>query len=127
MFWETIDGYRFCPTDNLLEGSFKNWSGYQTQLSKTGLSMKKAMNGIISIEFQQIGNYQSLLKSGALRSTAVSFDIDTGNYKELLYTADVNLSTSTATQKQIRYSFTKSNLSYQDLGWYKVSQSLIYQ
>ena len=88
MFWETLDGYRFCSSEDLLKGSYETWSDYKVQLSKRSLSMDESMKGIIDYEFPQIGNFQSKLRSGAYKSTYIVFDLDKGEYKEIEYEAD---------------------------------------
>jgi hypothetical protein len=96
MFWETLDGYRFCSSDDLLKGSYETWSDYKVQVSKRSLSMDESMKGIIDYEFPQIGNFQSKLRSGAFKSVYLVFDMDKGEYKEIEYEAD----SESVTEKQ---------------------------
>ena len=43
------------------------------------------MDSIIDYDFKQIGDIQSKMRSGAFRSVNVSFDMDKGLYKEVVY------------------------------------------
>ena len=99
LFWETLDGYRFAAVDDLLEGNeYTNHSKFKLNVNKKSLPMKEAMLSIISYEFPHLGDFQSKLRSGAFKSKLISFDIDTGNYKE--YTYDASNEKNVTTDKQ---------------------------
>lgn len=94
LFWETLDGYRFCPADDLLEGNtYEEYDGYKLNKANKSLPMEEAMKGIIDYKFPQMGDFQSKLRSGAYKSCLISFDIDTGIYKEVTYEADEKVTT----------------------------------
>ncbi len=98
MFWETLDGYRFCSIDELLGNGYEDAGTFKLQLAKTGLSMDVAMKGIVNYEFPQIGDFQSKLRSGAYKSVNVSFDMDKGEYLEIAYKPDPETLTPKADQ-----------------------------
>ena len=81
--WETIDGYRFAPVKDILEGNAGNKTKeYTYKMQNVGESLSEAMTSIVSFEFQQIGDYQSHQRGGAFRNKLISFDLDTGLYCE---------------------------------------------
>ena len=43
------------------------------------------MDSVISYDFKVMGDMQTKLRSGAFKSTVISFDIDKGHYKEYTY------------------------------------------
>jgi hypothetical protein len=88
LFWETLDGYRFTPIDELLKNGYEDVGEFKLQLAKIGGSMEQKMKGIINYEFPQIGDFQSKLRSGAFESVNVSFDMDKGEYVEVKYKPD---------------------------------------
>ncbi len=45
-------------------------------------SLSEAMTGIVSFEFEQIGDYQSHQRGGAFRNKLISYDMDKGIYAE---------------------------------------------
>jgi len=101
LFWETLDGHRFCPVDDLLKGEqYTSHDEFRLQTAQKGLSMEESVKCIIDYEFPQIGDFQSKLRSGAYKSKHVSFDIDTGEYREYVYEAKEGKSGST-TKKQV--------------------------
>jgi hypothetical protein len=81
--WETIDGYRFAPVKDILEGSAGNETEeFEYRLQNIGETLEEAMTGIVSFELQQIGDYQSHQRGGAFRNKLISYDMDTGLYTE---------------------------------------------
>ena len=81
--WETIDGYRFAPVKDVLKGDAGNKTEeYVYRMQNVGETLEEAMTGIISFEFDQIGDYQSHQRGGAFRNKLISFDLDTGTYCE---------------------------------------------
>jgi hypothetical protein len=81
--WETIDGYRFAPVKDILEGSAGGQTGqYEYKLMNDGETLSEAMKTIISFEFQQIGDYQSHQRGGAFRNKLISYDMDRGLWIE---------------------------------------------
>ncbi len=53
--------------------------------------MDDAMRSILQVQFKQIGDFQTKLRSGAFYSKNVSFDMDTGIYKEFNYENVANM------------------------------------
>ena len=50
-----------------------------------GLTLEELMKTVVNVEFTQIGDFQTKLRSGAFASKYISFDMDTGDYKEYYY------------------------------------------
>jgi hypothetical protein len=69
-------------------GSFENHSGYGNKLANKSMSMEDMRTNIIDFNFQTMGDVQSKMKSGALHSKIISFDMDTGLYKEFEHRAE---------------------------------------
>ena len=91
MFWETLDGFRFCPTDELLKGesaAFNEWPDFISTLSNTNDSIEETMKHIMDAEFPRISDYHSKLRTGQLKSTHKSFDMNTGQYRKVTYEGD---------------------------------------
>ena len=81
--WETLDGYKFESIKDVLAGKTgEKHEDYKLQLSNRGLPMDKAMKSILQVDFKQIGDFQTKLRSGAFASKNISFDMDKGIYKE---------------------------------------------
>ena len=86
MFWETLDGFRFDTVDNVNAGrAGDEHKDFKRILNNVGLSMEETMKSIVSVEFSQIGDFQTKLRSGAFGAKNVSFDMDSGDYKEYYY------------------------------------------
>ena len=86
--WQTISDnnqYRFCSVDELLDGAFDTHEDYQVQLMNRSQPMDEVKKCIIDYDFNQMGDIQTKMKSGAFHSLVVSFDMDTGEYKEYVY------------------------------------------
>ncbi len=84
--WQTLDGFKFKSIKDILDGkeSTKH-KDFKTQLANRSLSMEESMKGIVQYEFKRIGDFQTKLRSGAFASKNISFDMDTGLYKEYNY------------------------------------------
>jgi hypothetical protein len=50
-----------------------------------GAGMEETMKTIVECNFKQIGDFQTKLRSGAFSATNISFDMDSGEYKEYKY------------------------------------------
>ena len=99
LFWETLGGYKFGSVDAVNKGDLgENHTDYATQLQNRSLSMEETMKGIIDYKFDQIGDYQSKLRSGAFKNRVITFDMDKGLYKEFTYEPKVDF---TGTKKQL--------------------------
>ncbi len=94
--WETVDEFKFESIKDVLGGkSGTEHKGYKTRLVNKSLGMNELMKTIIQVEFKQIGDFQTKLRSGAFASKNISFDMDSGEYKEYKYYNRDNM-----TQKQ---------------------------
>ncbi|WNL51129.1 baseplate central spike [Synechococcus phage S-CREM2] len=89
LFWQTIDGYRYVAIDDLLAGQGGNAAGTFThQLQNKGDSLSTLMNTVITYDFEEMGDMQTKMRSGAFRSVNISFDLDKGLYKEVEYNGE---------------------------------------
>jgi len=92
MFWETLDGFRFDTVDRINAGQAgRTHQGFNRQLNNQSLSLEEVMKTIVKVEFSQIGDFQTKLRSGAFASKNISFDMDSGVYKEYKYYNDKNM------------------------------------
>ena len=92
--WQTLDQdkFKFESIKDILDGKAgEEHKDFKTQLANRSLSMDESMKSIVQYEFQQIGDYQTKLRSGAFYSKNVSFDMDTGEYKEYEYENILNM------------------------------------
>ena len=81
--WQTLDSYKFESIKDILSGKVgEKHTEYKTQLVNKSLPMDQSMKSIVQVQFSQIGDFQTKLRSGAFASKNVSFDMDTGTYKE---------------------------------------------
>ena len=86
MFWETLDGFKFDTVDNVNAGKAgEEHKDFSLKLANTGASLEESMKTIVSCDFTQIGDFQTKLRSGAFGAKNVSFDMDSGEYKEYYY------------------------------------------
>ena len=100
LFWETLDGYRFCTMDDLVnEEPYEVHEDYQTQIANTGMSIEQQVKGILGYEFPKVGDYFEKLRSGAFKSNLISFNMDTGILTNFQYEADDKV----VTEKQKKY------------------------
>jgi len=101
VFWETLDGYRFCGMDDLVDGELYNvHEDFETRVANTSDStFEKERKGIIDYEFPKVGDYFEKLRSGAFQSNLISFNMDTGILTNFKYEADDKV----ATEKQKKY------------------------
>lgn len=92
MFWETLDGFRFDTVDNINAGkSGTEHKDFNRRLTNINLPMEDVMKSIVSVDFRQIGDFQTKLRSGAFGAKNISFDMDAGVYKEYYYYNDKNM------------------------------------
>lgn len=90
--WETLDGYKFESVKDILAGKAgEEHKDFQTKLANRSLSIEDSMKSIVQYRFSKIGDYQTKLRSGAFYSKNVSFDLDTGEYKEYEYDNEKNM------------------------------------
>ena len=81
--WETLDGYKFESIKDVLSGKVgEKHEEFKLKLSNRSVPMDQAMKSIVQVEFKQIGDFQTKLRSGAFASKNISFDMDKGTYKE---------------------------------------------
>ena len=94
--WETMDEFKFESIKDVLGGKAgEEHTDFKTLLMNRSVDMDTAMKSIVQVEFKQIGDFQTKLRSGAFGSKNISFDMDTGEYKEYNYYNRDNM-----TQKQ---------------------------
>ena len=99
MCWETINGWRFDTVDNITAGKVgTKHKEFNRRLSNVGLSMEECMKSIVQVDFLQIGDFQTKMRSGAFAAKNISFDLDSGDYKEYYYYNSENM---TEEQKKI--------------------------
>ena len=101
--WQTIgekNEYRFCSVDELLDGAFETHDEYRVQLMNRSIPMDEAKKCIVDYDFNEMGDIQTKMKSGAFHSLNISFDMDTGEYKEYIYDGREG-DTMTEKQKEI--------------------------
>ena len=92
LFWETLDGFRFDTIDNVVAGEVGTpHKDFNLRLANRSLSMEEQMNSIVSCEFKQIGDFQTKLRSGAFGAVNISFDMDSGDYKEYKFYNEQNM------------------------------------
>lgn len=101
LFWETLDGFRFCSMDNLVnESPYDTHEDYDTRVANTTTSnFLEECKGILAYEFPKVGDYFEKLRSGAFKSNLISFNLDTGILTNFKYEADNKV----ATDKQLEY------------------------
>lgn len=99
MCWETIDGFRFATVKDVSQGKAgEDHTEFSTQLANRSQTLEESMKNIVDIEFTQIGDFQTKLRSGAFGSRNISFDMDTGEYKQFDY-----YNSEEMTEKQKKY------------------------
>ena len=90
--WETLDGFKFESIKDVLGGKAgTEHKDYKTRLVNKSLGMDELMKSIVQVQFKQIGDFQTKLRSGAFASKNISFDMDKGIYKEFTYRNDKNM------------------------------------
>ena len=101
LFWETLEGYRFCTMDSLIEDEpYDVHDGYQTRVAnRSDSTFQEEMKGILNYEFPKVGDYFEKLRSGAFMSNLISFNMDTGVLTNFKYEADDKV----VTEKQKKY------------------------
>ena len=96
--WETLKGFKFESVKDVLKGkSAEEHTDFKTKLANVSLSLQDTMKSIVQVQFDQIGDFQTKLRSGAFSSRLISFDPDTGIYKEYDYYNRENM-----TEKQMK-------------------------
>ena len=89
LFWQTLDGYRYVSIDDILAGKGGNDAGSFThRLQNHSVPLEEAMTSVISYDFEEMGDMQTKMRSGAFRSVNISFDLDKGLYKEVEYNGE---------------------------------------
>ena len=92
LFWQTLDGYRFSSVDGVLKAEVGNDQGeFVHRLQNKALTMEERQASIIQYDFEQLGDMQTKMRSGAFRNKVVSFDMDKGLYKEYDYSDESNM------------------------------------
>jgi hypothetical protein len=92
LFWETLDGFRFETIDDVNAGKVGTpHKEFNRKLTNRSLAMDDLMHTIVGVAFNQIGDFQTKLRSGAFSSMNISFDMDSGEYKEYKYYNDTNM------------------------------------
>ena len=90
--WETVDGYNFESVKDVLSGKTgTEHKNFKTLLANTGQSMDIKMKSIVKVDFNQIGDFQTKLRSGAFGGKNISFDMDKGLYKEYTFYNEENM------------------------------------
>ena len=81
--WETADGYRFNTVKTIMEGGAGGQTKeYEYKMQNVGENLSESMTGIIDVQFDQIGDYQSHQRGGAFINYLISYDMDKGIYAE---------------------------------------------
>ena len=102
--WQVMDesggnSYRGTSLKDLRGGnSYETHEGYGNTLMNKSKSMDEMRKNIVDFNFQTMGDVQSKMRSGGLCSKHVSFDMDTGQYKEFTHRAEDQM---TEKQKKI--------------------------
>ena len=92
LFWETLEGFQFDTVSNVNAGKHgKEHKDYLRRLNNQNLSMEEVMKSITTVDFKQIGDFQTKLRSGAFAAKNISYDMDLGEYKEYYYYNDKNM------------------------------------
>ena len=103
--WQVIgDGsnkYRITTVDKLIKGAFGTHETFNFELGMRGGDNEEDMQKIVEYDFNEMGDIQTKMKSGAFRSTVVSFDMDTGLYKEYEFDGSEEENLMTDKQKEI--------------------------
>ena len=93
------NAYRGSELQKLVSGGqFETHTDYGNKLVNNGLSLDEQRKNIVDFNFQTMGDVQTNMKSGAMHSKVVSFDLDVGLYKEYTHKADDQM---TEKQKKI--------------------------
>lgn len=93
--------YRFCSTNEMLNGSYEQHGPFEMKLSQRGEAMETMLKTIVEYNFSSMGDIQTKMRSGAFMSKIVSFDMDTGSYKEFLFDGRKEKNLMTDKQKEI--------------------------
>ena len=88
--WETLDGYRFSSTKNIfLDDNFApTHEDYANYLANTSASGDIKTKTIMTYDFPKVGDFFEKVRSGAVKSNLVSYDLDTGILNTFTYEAN---------------------------------------
>jgi hypothetical protein len=93
--------YRITTVDKLIKGAFDTHDTYNFELGMRGGDTEQDMQKIVEYDFSEMGDIQTKMKSGAFRNIVVSFDMDTGLYKEYEFDGSKEENLMTDKQKEI--------------------------
>jgi hypothetical protein len=100
LFWKTSIGYRGATVDDVLKGNAgKDQGQFKYRLGRTDASFDEQSKAILSYDFKRLGDQYEKMRMGSYMSVQISFDMDKGEYKEIKYEDDKELS-----QKHKKYS-----------------------
>jgi hypothetical protein len=89
LLWQIIgedkNKYRSCSVDELIKGKFETHGPFDLKKGQSSSSDSPDYDGVVSAHHQNSGDIKTKMASGAFRSINVSFDMDTGAYKEYEY------------------------------------------
>lgn len=108
--WQTIgegNPYRFCSVKEMLDGAFDEHTEFENKLMNRSLSMEECNKAILQYDFKEMGDIQTKMKSGAFFNKTISFDMDTGEYKEFIFDGTKESELMTEKQKEIVDAFTR--------------------
>jgi len=93
-FWATHKGYRGCPISFITNGKVgKDHGRYYYRLAKVDdTSFEEKQKSILSYSFVKLGDMFEKLRMGSYSNTQIVFNVDTGEYKEIKYTDDSQIS-----------------------------------
>ena len=93
LVWETLDGYKFCSLKQLLsveeaDYPFILYKDYEYVLANRQKPLDKKMLDIVETEFPTLGDQDEKRKAGAYNHVQLVYDIDKGEYTELVSSLD---------------------------------------
>lgn len=93
MFWQTFIGFRGGSIEEVLKGNLgKDQGKFTYRLGKSGTSLDEQTRSILSYDFKRLGDQFEKMKMGSYKSVQIVFDLDKGEYKELAYVDNQELS-----------------------------------
>ena len=100
IFTETLKGYRFGSIVEFIDGNLSEdeKKRFRLSLERDNATMEDKRNAILSYNIVQSNDTQTQQRAGSYKSMMVSFDIDSGEYKEIVWESEA------ATEKQKRTS-----------------------
>jgi hypothetical protein len=103
--WQSIgegqNKYRMCSVDDLISGVYEKHGPFENKMMMRGSNTQDDMSSVLEYSFDEMGDIQTKMKSGAFRCINVSFDMDTGLYKEYEYDASQERGLMSEKQKKI--------------------------